>query len=324
MGLLDIDYDNLVVKKDIVKDRTVYTIDNFYKYPNAIIKVYKSNKPLHFITVKGKYPGKRLDMYDVFSKDIVDRHLDDLKQLLISIGFDHSKFLSQNDEEIMIENNNTGHDKSCLVISEFDKEIGLKNPLHSSRGSMSNPHTDSNVRQISYNKLACLCYLSKNEDIHGGTGLYRHKEFDVHSLGPEFTSWLAQQVIQKIEAVGATSVEEQAEIIENMYSNFHHKLFPRDASEGFMNETNEHFELLHLFPMKFNRLVVYDSDLLHAIYIKDGDFFDTHERLSANYFLIQPWPKENSPSVKQDVRDRFEKLLKICKKLRPQSGRFLL
>tara|TARA_B100000405_G_scaffold11210_1_gene9834 strand:- start:4332 stop:5285 length:954 start_codon:yes stop_codon:yes gene_type:complete len=317
MGLLDIDYDNLVVKKDIVKDRTIFTIDNFYKYPNMIIKVYNElqQRIPTYETTNDKYPGRRMDMLDLLSENIIDRHIDDLKKLLITHGFDHSKFLSKNEETEL--NTSLGYRKSGLSISKFDKKIGLDNPVtQTGAGSMANPHSDGSPRGTCVNRLACICYLSK--DVHGGTGVYRNKELDVYSLDAEFSNKISQQVIQKLESVGARSLEEQATIIENMYTNLHRKLFPRKSSDGFMNETNEHYEMLHLFSMKFNRIIVYDSDLLHAMYMKDVDFFDTHERLTSNYFILQKWM---TPSI---VQDRFENLLKISKKFRPGLTSVLL
>ena len=102
-------------------------------------------------------------------------------------------------------------------------------------------------------------------------------------------------------------------MIEEIYKDRFLKLYPRESSQGFMNETNEDFELLHFFPMKFNRLVVYDSDLLHAMYVKDADFFDTHERLTANYFMQQIWEEADS-----DVNKRYEQVLAVATKYNPK------
>ena len=44
MGILDIDLDNITVTTERVKDRTVWVIDNFYRYPNAVASLRDKTK----------------------------------------------------------------------------------------------------------------------------------------------------------------------------------------------------------------------------------------------------------------------------------------
>lgn len=306
MGVLDIDYDNLIVKKDIVKDRVVYTIDNFYKYPNAVIQLYREFQQRIPMNDRSRYCGSRLDLRELFSDGVVDEHVKDLQKLLVTHGFDESKFLSINEMQTFLEK---GEIQSAVLLSKFVKQTGLDRPLVSGKGSMANPHTDGTPNTTMTNKLAGVCYLSK--DIHGGTGIYRNKELDVYNLGPKFNEKISHHICQKFELEGVKSIEEQANMIGEIYKDWFLKLYPRENSQGFMNDTNEDFELLHFFPMKFNRIVVYDSDLFHAVYVKDADFFDTHERLTANYFMQQIW--EDS-----DVMERHQRMLQVVTQYNPK------
>ena len=309
MGVLDIDYDNLVVKKDIVKDRVVYTIDNFYKYPNAVIQLYRNFQQRIPMDDPSKYSGSRLDLRELLSEGTVDKHIDDLQKLLVTHGFDESKFVSLDEQQKLLEE---GVKKSAVMLSKFDKQTGLDKPLVSGMGSMSNPHSDGTPQYDATNRVAGVCFLSK--DIHGGTALYRNKELDVYNIGPKFTEKMAHHIFQKFELEGVKSIVEQANMMEEIYQDRFRKLYPRESSEGYMNETNEYFELLHLFPMKFNRIVLYDSDMLHAMYVKDADFFDTHERLTSNYFILQIWDQVSD----SDVQKRYERLLAVATKCNPK------
>ena len=314
MGVLDIDHDNLVVKKDIVKDRVVYTIDNFYKYPNAVIQLYHKFQQQIPMDDQSRFCGSRLDLRELFSEGVVDEHVKNLQTLLVTHGFDESKFVTPNEEEELFAK---GENKSAVLLSKFVKQTGFDKPLKiSGKGSMANPHADGTPQTTTTNKLAGVCYLSK--DIHGGTAIYRNKEMDVYNVGPKFTEKIAHHICQKFELEGVKSSEEQANMIGEIYKDWFLKLYPRESSQGFMNETNEDFEMLHFFPMKFNRIVVYDSDLLHSMYVKDADFFDTHERLTANYFMQQIWEEVDS-----DVLKRHQRMLKVATKYNPKLNAIL-
>jgi len=79
MGILDIDYDNLTVTKGRVKDRIVYTIDNFYKYPRSLVNKFNSAEHEWDIDAKA-YPGKRKYFHSVLDKSEVEKHLEDVRK----------------------------------------------------------------------------------------------------------------------------------------------------------------------------------------------------------------------------------------------------
>ena len=41
-----------------------------------------------------------------------------------------------------------------------------------------------------------------------------------------------------------------------------------------LNDGNEHWELMKLVEMRFNRLVVYDGRIPHTVYLEPGSFED--------------------------------------------------
>ena len=140
---------------------------------------------------------------------------------------------------------------SHFAISEYNPYS--RKVLPNGQASAANPHIDAESSDI-YNSLVGLCYLSKNT--HGGTGLYRNRELDIYSVNENFTK--------------------TPYIMPKLFPYWDYRL---------INKSCDKFELLKLLPMKWNRLVLYDGDILHSMYIEDPEFYKMHERITTNYFV---------------------------------------
>ena len=55
--------------------------------------------------------------------------------------------------------------------------------------------------------------------------------------------------------------------------------------------------------MKFNRMIVYEGDLLHSIYIQDENFFKINDRKTVNYTLSTKWEYEDDDENKLKSKD---------------------
>ena len=62
---------------------------------------------------------------------------------------------------------------------------------------------------------------------------------------------------------------------------FGKKLKPYEKKR-LVNKSCDKFELLKLIPMKWNRFILYDADLLHSMYIEDEEFYKKHRRITTN------------------------------------------
>jgi hypothetical protein len=138
-----------------------------------------------------------------------------------------------------------------MMLSKFVDSYLKKRPMYSS-----SPHFDIDRTGLPLSVVAGLCYLSK--DIHGGTGFYKSKYFNTCKL----TSEMYQ--------AGSTNLNE--------------KIHPyKDVR--YINDSCEYFELIKLIEMKWNRFILYEGNLLHGMYIKDGEFYKTHDRIASQYWM---------------------------------------
>ncbi len=330
MGLFDIDYDNIIVKKDIVMGRVLCTIDNFYKYPKLVSAHYSAlKKRIGLKLDNSNYPGKRFELDEAFDHRILEAHLKDVKALLKSHGYnrimdkftnDHqvgqvgkisfSKFdpavkKKLNFERLLLDKGDTRRiDPPSYHESDEGAEDDNDADPDTAVDCNYNPHTDAEPSANRDNILACVCYLS--EDIHGGTGIYYNKALHTCSTDVNFWNELKYLLLEKIkELEGVVSIDERNKQIRELYISHHRKLWPRREADGPLNDSDEHFDLLHLFPMKFNRLVVYEGDLLHCLYYKDIGFYDKHERLTTNYFLPYEWTEGSNEYPMSDSDERI-------------------
>ena len=283
MGILDIDYDNLVVNKFFIMDRMGFQIDNFYKYPSSVAAMFHKHKNKAFISSESNYPGKLLYISEIIGRPYFSEHLSELKNILVENGVDHSKFIQEK------------HDSGNFSLyhedarSEKIKEYCL-HPIGHKVDPICNPHTDPHPEAgLGMIVTSTICCLSK--ECHGGTGIYYNKHL---KRCTDLTNGdTLKGMLSKLKTSHDKPSEELDSIVESHIKYMVTKSKPRQTHEGCMHDTDEHFELLHFFPMKFNRMIVFDGDMLHAMYAEDTSFFDTHERLTINYFLSARKPPEH-------------------------------
>ena len=289
MGILDIDYDNLVVNKFLIKDRMLYQIDNFYKYPNLVVALFNKHKNESLKTSKANYPGKILKLEPFIGKPYFNEHLTEVKNILAENGCDHTKF---------VKGENENHDSCNFSLYSEDvrneKSGGLAAlPNGHIIDTICNPHTDPHSED-SMIYMSTICCLSKR--CHGGTGIYYNKHLKT------FTAYDVMKALYlRVKAFYDRPSKELDSIVESHLKDLLSKQFPRQTHEGCINDTNEHFELLHFFPMKFNRMIFFDGDMLHSMYAKDLNFHHTNERLTINYFISAHKPPEQETVPSKEV-----------------------
>lgn len=293
MSIFDIDHDNLVVHKDSILDRTVFIIDNFYKYPFQVLKRIENEK---MPPSSDFYPGNRGDFVprNINESMVAWNHVNELKLLLRDHGFEYSKFVL---------NKNNSDDYELVQFSELINET-LQNKKYkdvlnenSQNPVGCNPHTDADAFANEYNILACVCYLSRNT--HGGTGIYRIKNNGTYCTNQRSVLKFLNSLKEKLE--GVSSESEREEIIYKYFTNDYNKRMLNTT--GLINKSDDHYELLYKFPMKFNRLIVYEGDLLHSIYIEDENFFKNNDRKTVNYTFSTKWDYEDDDENKLKSKD---------------------
>lgn len=102
------------------------------------------------------------------------------------------------------------------------------------------PHFDT----LDTPQIAVLHYLC--DESHGGTGLYRHKKTGYETINHERWS-------NKYRAIMEQELEEQ-----------------RNSAPSYCDASNDYFEKIAEYKVKFDRLIVYSSALLHSPSIKSS------------------------------------------------------
>jgi hypothetical protein len=311
-SIFDIDYENIIVNKHKILDRTVYTIDNFYKFPFGVLKHFRN---MEMPPATSFYPGNRAD-YNPKTQGEYNatwKHVNDIKLLLAHHGFDYSRF---------IYNKDTTNDYELLQFSQLVNDVlktkKYKDVLNAdSENSVGfNPHTDAEAFEDDNNLLAGVCYLSR--DTHGGTGIYRYRKDGVYCSNQRVRVNSMTSLKEKLE--GVSCEVQRSDIMYKFFTDDYNDRMPKKS--GLMNKSDEHFELLHLFPMKFNRMVFYEGDLLHSIYIDDENFFIHNERITTNYTFALKWDYEDDDRKKleskefTDLREEIStRMTNICQKI---------
>ena len=99
--------------------------------------------------------------------------------------------------------------------------------------------------------------------------------------------------------------EEKEKLFNAGRQEFDLKVTPPSRS-GTMSKSDDLYELLHLFPMKFNRLALYEGDFLHTAYIEDVEFWKRHDRITTNYFIFVKWGLSPTGESVEEELDRFK------------------
>jgi len=345
MGIFDIDFENIIVKRDKVKDRTVYTIDNYYKYPHAVLNFIRKNES-QSKDHTSSYPGKKLQFnlngpgFDESSEEYLE-HTKQFNKLCELIGFDTNRIITnlENYEKDplhsitakrqdskgtgemqvshmfyftryipgLIKENQNEWEKNCKVL-------GLKSAI-------SNPHTDVHRHDEPNSKIGAVCYLSKQ--CSGGTGLYLNKVTGHYcSRGIEMLldylegkckikGFESEDILSKIES--APNKHDKIALFTKVSEEFDLKYIATSrVGRETMSKSDDIYELLHLFPMKFNRLALYEGDLLHNLYIEDVEFWKKHDRITSNYFVHIKWGlSPDGESVDDELKRMKDRILRV-------------
>jgi len=149
------------------------------------------------------------------------------------------------------------------------------------------PHSDGKFF------LAGLVYLTPDQYCKGGTGFYKFRQTGAEEKPPS-KEWfrsrkVTPQVINKLNEYNVYRAFEESTI--DSYSEFL-KLIPFKTQDNkyHLISSNDTWELTHLVPMKFNRLILYPAFIMHkAIYPEDGfDGTNQQRRLTQNFFFKYP------------------------------------
>jgi hypothetical protein len=267
---LEIDYDNLIVTKETVIDRVVYTLDNFFKFPNIVSN--HLNK-LEMPPSPDAYPGNQL-FYPTDENSEFGKHMGEVKQILKDHGFGNNRFINCETDGVW----------SSKLVTEYARNKAIQ-PLGCMNHVkvMCNPHTDVDC-EMKYNVLAGVCYLSK-KSIHGGTGLFRVKKTGFYASDKRWYLKLLSDLSKKMAGVSCEIEREKIRLDHNL--EVMSDRFPKQT--GYINESDDYFERVHFFPMKFNRVIFYEGDLLHSMIIEDEQFYNTNDRITMNYGFNIDW-----------------------------------
>lgn len=310
----DIDYDNLVVKKVKVKDATVLYFDNFYKNPEKILELYVKNVEKLEVSNTDKYPGSKMNLLELLGHERVREHLNEVQNLLVSNGIDATKFdLKLGQEKLNVPDLfPKAFTLSKLDVNHIKELVSKEHTAQSShmirKGTTTNPHTDGSPRKLPHSLFAGVCYLS--EHVHGGTGLYYNKLLKTHRIDKLFEIRDAESLWNKISESATEDIQQLGDIVEKHFTERGVKMMPNDSSGSWTNKGDENFELIHIFPMKFNRMVFYEGNLIHAIYIEDENFYKIHDRITANIWIPINWEDVDSKdcSLSDDILEYLDEL----------------
>jgi hypothetical protein len=124
---------------------------------------------------------------------------------------------------------------------------------------------------------AGVVYLNPDAACSGGTSFWRHRS-------THLASGVQPEIARAVLSLGAQA----------------------PSPQRYLTESTEYWELLHLVPMRFNRLVVYDSRLFHTPHYDERRFGTTlpRRRLTQNlYFDFDAGPVGEEPFEDGEIPD---------------------
>lgn len=131
------------------------------------------------------------------------------------------------------------------------------------------PHIDSICN------FAASVFLNHDEECVGGTAFFRYVTTDIESFPTSIWSYTKEK--HDIERVkNLLKLSSDKEIQEYIHNSF--------ISDEYMTETNEVWELYYKILSKFNRLVLYESNLFHSLYMRPEWYRDNY-RISQVMFI---------------------------------------
>ena len=223
-------------------------LDNIEDITNKDMKQYLNN--LGFQGGNPNYPGKQFGL-----KLDNPRFLTDLKQLVKN----HKEF------------------QNTLSISDmFEYSVG--NEFKPESPYTTNPHTDNEHQGL----YACLIYLNRDDDCHGGTSIFKSK--------------LLNSMCFPIDEKGLT-YEDYWKMADDIY---HDKPPGYNIIKG-QKYNNNQWELVKHIKMKYNRMVIYDACLFHSMDLDSFKRFKDGNRYTLNFWIDQlPFVRRDAYSETPD------------------------
>jgi hypothetical protein len=158
-----------------------------------------------------------------------------------------------------------------LVQAEFGLKVRFPNSAVSNvfqlihaqpPGTSAVPHNDASLVKSKHQPVNALVYLNTKEECRGGTALYRHLATGRESL---------PMSSQKAQVAFNRKYIDLPEL--------------REDGSTYWCEYGRYWERFHLIKMKFNRLVIFPSEIFHAAWHEPGWFMD-YPRINQVFFSI--------------------------------------
>jgi hypothetical protein len=259
--------------KDINTERSAIVVDDFYRDPDEVRELALSLKYDNNPGLVAGFPGVRcsLDTPEVKEK-LYNLYLDLCSNKLWKLKVQKTKLLDDGSFKIPlprknrpfdIDEFNRNWDNQGFIVNCTDDSFIKKNPLAGI------PHQDYYADEpISTYQFGSVIYLNTPDECAGGTNLY--------SFGGEMSissdcrsEWMRNMAeIYDIKGPVLTSLPEEQQV----------KYLQEKVREN--NPYKVEFEA----EMKYNRMVLYQSDVLHGMNADLGMFTDYH-RLNQVFFL---------------------------------------
>lgn len=144
-------------------------------------------------------------------------------------------------------------------------------------------------------------FLNPEEQCQGGTGLYRHKETGLEEMlltnifgeVPEGSPTIEENVLQRVKEMGlmkSFEALEKAGTFKDYPTMIQHIISTVPNKIRYMMDGDEHWELIKLLEMKYNRLICYPGFLFSTQYFQEKWFGDTIETQCLTQDFYFHWP----------------------------------
>lgn len=232
------------VARDIL-GRNAVVVDNFYKNPDEVREFALSN-----INSRGReapsIPGGRIYVD-------TDEVKDKLKDIFHTLCFDPDIWRRDQvyDEDFF----NERWDEQGFMCNVINDETLLNNPLGIIPHQDYYPCDDDTFTGIIRSRYGCVIYLNTSEECHGGTNLY--------SFGGDIS--IMERVTSGIPKLNDATPTE-------LYNHIRSHL------------DNDYCRVEHSFEMVYNRMVLYEADVLHGQNAELG-YFTNFDRINQVLFM---------------------------------------
>ena len=231
-----------------LQGRTVYIVDDFYKDPDEVRELALSLKYGVAPGLVSGFPGMRGSL-ETF----------ELKEKLYNIYLD----LCRNCGSLREDDFERNWDRQGFMVNSTNDSLIVKNPLQEI------PHQDyweGDPEDVSTYQFGSVIYLNTPDECAGGTNLYSWKGEISISLDRK-PEWL-QNMSETYDITGP--------VLTSMSDDYKFKMIKDKVNRDYNCELKAE--------MKYNRMVLYQSDILHKGDIDLGMFAD-YNRINQVFFL---------------------------------------